>query len=105
MGINGLLSFNDPYDFWLNPIFPGFVAGRYLVAPFWDDAITTFGRGDVLYEVYESGYMLDYISAFIRRRNPSEFQGTWMMVASWEAVHQWSFSTTTEVCVIIYFSI
>ena len=71
------------------------------MAPFWDDADTRFGNGEVSYEVYESGYMLDYISAFIRRRNPSNFRGTWMMVASWDAVHRYFASLSPWVCVIV----
>ena len=92
MGTNGLLSFDIPYDFWFNVVFPGSVEGRYLVAAFWDDADATQGSGQVSYEIYETGYQLDYVSAFIRRRNPSSFQGTWMMVTMWNSVQPFSFS-------------
>ena len=70
------------------------------MAPFWDDVDTRWNSGEVSYEVYEAGYQLDYVSAFIRRRNPSNFHGTWMMVASWDAVHQYFALFSSLVCVI-----
>ena len=103
MGTNGLLSFDIPYDFFVNNDFPVSVEDLYLVAPFWDDADATEGSGQVSYEIYETGYQLDYVSAFIRRRNPSDFQGTWMMVVMWDSVQQFSFFTFSEVCKKILF--
>ena len=100
MGNNGLLSFNTSYDSFFNEAFPGFVSDRYLVAPFWGDVDTTV-TGQVLYEVYESEYAIDYVSAFLRRRNPSDFQGTWMMIAYWDRVLPYSFfGTAFEVSIL-----
>ena len=41
----------------------------------------------VSYEIYDSGYFLDHISAFVRFQRPSDFQGTWMAVVYWDAIH------------------
>lgn len=80
-------------------MFPGFVSLLYLVAPFWD---TSFGNGIISYEIYESGYVLDTVSAFIRQRNPSNFQGTWMMVAFWDSVRVYFSVFSTEVSNYMY---
>ena len=100
MGTNGLLSFDTAYNSWFNQPFPGsfFIASRYLVAPFWDDVDIRGGNGQISYEVHESGYFLDHISAFVRAQRPSEFQGTWMMVVFWDAVHPYFGASNPEVC-------
>lgn len=59
----------------------------YLVAPFWDDANIVGGGGQISYEVHESGYLLDHVSAYLRAQRPSEFQGTWMLIVFYDAVH------------------
>ena len=59
------------------------------MAPFWDDVDTRFGNGQISYEIHQSGYFLDQINLFLRTKRPSTFQGTWMMVAYWEAVHEY----------------
>ena len=97
MATNGLLSFDEAYGPFFDSPFPN-SGDRYLVAPFWDDADTTFGNGRVSYAVYESGYDLEYVSAFIRRRNPSDFRGTWMMVAFWDSVRPYHSFFQTQVC-------
>ena len=103
VGINGLLSFDTPYDSWFNQPFP-LVFTPYLVAPFWDDADITGGNGQISYEIHQSGYYLDHVSSFIRARNPSEFQGTWMMVIFWDAIHPYPGTFTNEVRVLEYSS-
>lgn len=70
------------------------------MAPFWDDADTRFGPGQVSYEVYEEGYVLDYVSAFLRRTYPSDFQGTWMMVAFWNRIRPYFGFFNTEVSIM-----
>ena len=69
------------------------------MAPFWDDADTRFGNGRVSYAVYDSGYALEHISGFIRRRKPSDFQGTWMVVAFWDSVRHYHSFYNSEVCI------
>lgn len=91
--MNGLISFDLPYGSFFNQPFPGsfFISSRYLVAPFWDDANINNGGGQIYYEVHESGYMLDLVSAYLRMQRPSEFQGTWMLVVFYDAVHPFGF--------------
>ena len=64
------------------------VSTLYLVAPYWDDVDIRFDTGQISYEIHQSGYFLDEVSEFIRRRRSSQtFQGTWMMAVFWDAVH------------------
>ena len=91
MTTNGLISFGTGYTTWSNQLFPGngFINFRYLVAPFWDDVDTRFGSGEISYEVHGSGYYLDRVNEFLRINRPSDFEGTWMLVAYWNAVHEY----------------
>ena len=60
------------------------------MAPFWDDIDTRFGSGTISFEVQDSGYFLEEVSEFIRRRKSAlSFTGTWMLIVYWEAVHPW----------------
>lgn len=60
------------------------------MAPFWDDIDTRFGSGIISFEVQDSGYFLEEVSEFIRRRKSAvSFTGTWMLIVYWEAVHPW----------------
>ena len=88
IGINGIISFDQPYGSFSNQAFPGnfFISSRYLVAPFWDDANIVGGRGQISYEIHDSGFLLEHISAFIRSQRPSEFQGTWMLIVFYDVV-------------------
>ena len=63
------------------------------MAPFWEDADTRGGRGVVSYEVHESGYMLEHVSAYLQSQRPSTFQGTWMLVVFYDAVQPYFFNT------------
>ena len=78
-------------------MFPGSVSDRYLVAPFWDDVDIREGNGEISYEIHDSGYYLDHVSGFIRAIAPSNFQGTWMLVAYWDAVHPYIGTDNPEV--------
>lgn len=96
---NGLLSFDTSYGSFFNQPFPGSFAifNRYLVAPFWDDVDTRFDGGEISYEVHESGYFLNRVNSFLRRSRPSRFEGTWMMVAYWDAVNPYFGLFSSEV--------
>ena len=86
IGSNGIISFGSPYNPFLNEELP--VPDVYLVAPYWDDVDTRFGSGQISYEIHESGYFLEEVSEFIRRRRSAlTFTGTWMLIAYWDAVH------------------
>ena len=47
--------------------------------------------------MHDSGYYLDHVSGFIRAIAPSDFMGTWMLVAYWDAVHPYIGSDNPEV--------
>ena len=59
------------------------------MAPFWDDVDTRFGSGQIFYEIHTSGYFLEKVNAYLNRKRPSLFKGTWMMVVHWDAVHEY----------------
>ena len=67
------------------------------MAPFWDDIDIQFGNGQISYEIHESGYYLEQVSTFLSKRRLSSFQGTWMAVVYYYAVHQYG-ASNTEVC-------
>ena len=104
IAVNGLISFDLPYGSFINQPFPGFAGFRYLVAPFWDDANIIGGRGQISYEVHESGYLLDHVSAYIRAQRPSEFQGTWMLIVFYDAVQPF-FGSAVSVLSIVHLCI
>ena len=95
VGVNGIISFdrefslNSPENF---PSTDGKVFYSYLVAPYWSD-IDTRREGRVRYESYYLGdsiasdRQLNTVNDFIQTEEDSDFQGNWMMLASWEDVH------------------
>ena len=94
MGTNGLLSFGTAYNYFNNEQFPGSssISSLYLVAPFWDDIDITRGNGKISYEIHQSGYFLQEVNSYLNRKRPSEFQGTWMTVVYYDAVHPYGSS-------------
>ena len=89
VGTNGLLSCGSSYNSFSNQQFPGSssISFRYLVAPFWDDVDIRGGSGDIFYQAFDSGIFLDQVNSYIRTVRPTDFQGSWMFVAYWVAVH------------------
>ena len=86
IGSNGILSFGSGYNPFINELLP--VPDVYLVAPYWDDVDIRFGSGQISYEIHQDGYFLDEVSEFIRRRRSAiPFEGRWMLVVYWDAVH------------------
>ena len=85
VGTNGLLSFGSAFSTGDNVAFPDFV--RYLVAPYWDNVDTGGGNGKISYEIHQAGHFLDQVNTYLNRKKPSEFQGTWMAVVLYDAVH------------------
>ena len=51
----------------------------------------------ISYQIYQSGYFLDHVSAFVRKLRPSTFQGTWMAVVYWDAIHPYIGESSPEV--------
>lgn len=68
------------------------------MAPYWDDVDIRFDTGDISYEIHESGFVLDQVNAFIRKKRPTDFEGTWMMVAFYDAVHPYFGLFNSQVC-------
>ena len=85
MGSRGILSFGSPYNSGYSRPFSVW-SRDYLIAPFWDYVSTRRG-GRVIYEVHESGHFLEQVTTFLQIKRPSNFTGTWMLVAHWDAVH------------------
>ena len=100
MGTNGLLSFGSSYNSFSNQVFPDFV--RYLVAPFWDDVDIRGGNGRISYEIHQSGYFLEQVNTYLKRKRPSDFQGTWMAVTYWDAIHPYFGASNTDVSALSY---
>ena len=100
MGTNGLLSFGIQYNSWYSEEFPGhFIGPLYLVAPFWNDINIRGGNGKISYEIHQSGYFLQEVNTYLNRKRPSRFQGTWMAVVYYDAVHSY-FNTDLEVRIL-----
>ncbi len=65
------------------------------MAPFWSDVDLSLA-GTIQYEVHsmDSGLigsveLLRNVSEFVSTREMVDFEGTWMLVVSWEQVHPW----------------
>ena len=67
------------------------------MAPFWDDVDTRGGNGEVYYEVHESGHFLNQVNSFINTVRPSRFEGSYMLVVTWDAVHPYFGAFNPEV--------
>ena len=101
IGSNGIISFGSPYNPFLNEELP--VPDVALVAPYWDDVDTRFGSGQISYEIHQSGYFLEEVSEFIRRRRSAlAFTGTWMMIVYWDAVHPFFGFFVPQVCHLFF---
>ncbi len=65
------------------------------MAPFWADVDLRLA-GSIQYEVHSSNsgpagsvQLLQNVSDFVSRKVDVDFNGTWMIVVSWEQVHPW----------------
>ena len=85
MNTNGAITFGEalenrspeqfPLSFW-----------SFLVAPLWVNINTTAG-GDVLWEIYDNSELLSMVDTLIQQEQGDiNFNGLWMLVASWEDV-------------------
>ena len=64
-------------------------ASSYIIAAFWDD-IDIGNGGSIKYEIFESGYLLDEVNEYLQRIRPTSFEGTWMLLASYDKVGAYS---------------
>ena len=93
---NGVVSFGEEFTYPSSVLFPSStVAGihfSYVLAPYWSD-IDTRQRGEVWYETHirnqnsTSDELLNRVSSFVNNQtNASRFEGTSMIVATWDSV-------------------
>jgi hypothetical protein len=100
VGTNGYITFGtSAYIAYSNTAFPG-TSGQYIVAAFWDD-IDIRNGGSITYEIFESGYFLDVVNEYLKRIRPTSFEGTWMLVASFDKVEPYSGSGENTFQIII----
>ena len=70
----------------------GSIYYSYLAAPYWSN-IDTRRSGTVRYESYSQGDslasdgQLQMVNEFINIEQDPDFEGEWMLLASWENVH------------------
>ena len=111
---NGIISFGNEFPYFGATLFPNpnnpTVFNSYVAAPYWSDID---GRifGEVWYETHTSGQgsmsdsMLERVSNLVRsEENLSSFQGTWMVVATWNGSVPYG-GTGVLVCLKISFSL
>ena len=96
VGTNGLLSFDESYNSFLNRPFTQ-SSTLYLVAPFWDDVDIRGGNGDIFYMTTYSGFFLYQVNSYIQYVRPTDFEATWMLVAYWVGVHPYFGLSNPEV--------
>ena len=56
------------------------------MAPFWTSLYDYYYGGAISYEIFESGYFLEEVNAFLQSKRPTSFEGTWMLVAYYDEV-------------------
>ena len=90
---NGLITFGQHFSNYGATLFPNegdpTVFTAFVVAPYWGD-IDNSNTGEIWYETHISGWsatsdsMLERVSNLVRsEQNHPSFQGTWMLVATW----------------------
>ena len=66
---------------------------RFYAAPFWGDVNIEDG-GDIYYEIHtKPSLLIDQVSSFVSSRERIEFSATWMLVAFWDRVQQYDYTT------------
>ena len=72
-----------------------------MAAPFWADADARLD-GEIYYEIHRGGEssdsdeLLTSVNTFIRDENQVEFEGSWMIVATWDGVHPWPHGSSPQ---------
>ena len=76
-------------------------AQNYVIAPFWSDIDISRGYGNIKYQSYYYNFdgstarsLLNQVSTFINGQLDTSFSGTWMLVAEWDQVPEYSESTS-----------
>lgn len=92
---NGIISFGLPFYIHQPFLFPSpftIISSQYLVAPFWSD-VDIRTEGTISYEVHSIGNdaseaILSTVSGFISNYTGDSFNGSWLLVALWDSVHE-----------------
>jgi hypothetical protein len=87
IGTNGVFSFGyRETGYWHRINNPS----RFYAAPFWGDVDISDG-GDIFYEIHTApSLLIDQVSSLVSLREGIEFSATWMIVAYWREVQQFS---------------
>ena len=115
---NGLVSFGNMFTSFLPVPFSNdsstTPASLFIAAPYWADIDNSF-TGEIWYETHtagsgenstESNALLEEVSAFIRaRQGVSSFNGSWMLVATWNESFPYSTRNVSELEVILVHAI
>lgn len=85
---NGLITFGEAANDFPAQLFPPLL-WEYTVAPFWQNFNTTV-EGRVLWSIIDKTNNSDYVNMVNRliqeEQGDTDFDGFWMLVASWEDV-------------------
>ena len=97
IGTNGVFSFGyRETGYWHRINNPS----RFYAAPFWGDVDISDG-GDIFYEIHTApSLLIDQVSSLVSFREGIEFSATWMIVAYWREVQQFS-NHTPQVCELL----
>lgn len=90
---NGIISFGNEFPHFSATLFPNAndptVFNSYVAAPYWAD-IDNRNLGEIWYETHRAGQsstsdtLLERVSNLVRsEQNVFPYQGTWMVVATW----------------------
>lgn len=94
---NGYFSFDNEVTDSTPQLFSSSSLPAYLVAPFWAHNDISNRVGDISYEVHSFVVSLNYInlvSSFISQQQQVKFNGSWMLLAEWNSVPQFSGSVS-----------
>lgn len=100
---NGIISFGSAFTNFDATLFPNpnnqGIFNSFIVAPYWSD-IDARVFGEIWYETHVVGQstvsnsLLDRVSSLVRsEQNHPTFQGTWMLVATWNDTVQFGASS------------
>lgn len=91
-----MISFGSPFSRFSTNSFPPpppFLQSSF-IAPFWAD-VDLRQEGRVLYETFSgNSEQLKTINNFIGAQTSSSFNGVWMLLAEWKAVHPYPHGDT-----------
>ena len=88
VGTNGYFTFDEftAFTFSESTTIP-------LVAPFFADNDISFGVGEIIYEVHTestSESIISYVNSIVNQNHHADFEGKWMLVATWSGVPPFS---------------